>query len=275
MSNSYSQSKCIASKQPPSKLYDLFSVLVFVLSFVFSDLVLAFKACWPFYSLLAPFHHQTATWSFSFLLTKLLQQFPWPSRCPYRIIHSEQTIFEALFLSHTSGNVHSCTSLQLLVTWSCPLPPISQLLTQIGHCCQPWLCLCSFFFSIKNVFLLFPLVFQIQPFPTITYSSHSTNHSLSSDLSWSFWFVPTVYSPFYLLCPQCLPHCLPLSRWQKHGTLKDPVVSWSLSEVVTKRISMFPGCNTEGAHDMFWGYFTSNWRKTSSSGKILFLNSIL
>lgn len=96
-----------------------------------------------------------------------------------------------------------------------------------------------FFFFIKNVFLLFPLVFQIQPFPTITYSSHSTDHSLSSDLSWSFWFEPTVYSPFYLLCPQCLLHCLPLSRWQKHGTLKDPVVSLSLSEVISDKKNLY------------------------------------
>lgn len=193
----YLKANALPSKQCPSKLYNLFPVLVFILSLFCSDLVLAFKACWPFYSLLAPFHHQTATWSFSFLLTKLPQQFPWPSRCCLPQ-HTQ-------WANHLRGSV-SVPYLRL-VTWCCPLLPISQLLTQIGHCCQPWLCLCSFFFFIKNFLLLFSPVFQIQPFPTITYCSHSTNHSLSSDLSWSFWFVPTVYSPFYLLCPQCLLHC--------------------------------------------------------------------
>jgi hypothetical protein len=49
------------------------------------------------------------------------------------------------------------------------------------------------------------------------------------------------------------------------------MVSLFISEV-TKRISVFPGCNTERAYDTFWGYFAFNWRETSSSGKILFLN---
>lgn len=35
---------------------------------------------------------------------------------------------------------------------------------------------------------------------------------------------------------------------------------------------VFPGCNTERAYDMFWRYLAFNWRKTSSSGKILLLS---
>lgn len=212
MSNSLPQSKCIASKQPPSKLYDLFSVLVFILSLVFSDLVLAFRACWPFYSLLAPFHCQTATWSFSFLLTKLLQQFPWPSRCS--LLHHTQ------WANRLRGSVSVSHLRQCPLLYFTPaachlvLSTPSHLLALNPN--RPLLSALTlplfFFFFHKNFLLLFPLVFQIQPFPTITYSSHSTNHSLSSDLSGSFWFIPTVYSPFYLLCPQCLLHCLPLSR---------------------------------------------------------------
>lgn len=163
----YLKANALPSKQCPSKLYNLFPVLVFILSLFFSDLVLAFKACWPFYSLLAPFHHQTATWSFSFLLTKLLQQFPWPSRCCLPHHTQWANHLRALFLSHTSGNVHSYTSLpaacHLVLSTPSHLSALNPNRPLLSALTLP---LFFFFFHKK----LPPLIFSSFPNPTLSHN---------------------------------------------------------------------------------------------------------
>lgn len=132
---------------------------------------------------------------------------------------------------------------------------------------------------------LLPLAFQIRHFilwgSVLRFSAHPSPSPLSLyDTPSSYPVIPTRmrYQYFivlvYFLSPRDLLYCLFLSfsKGNRGIRFKEKVQGLFAPVRSHKGISVSPGCNPERTYDMFWRYFTFNWRKTSSSGKILLLN---